>query len=332
MVFVTGGTGLLGSHLLVELSKQHDNITAIYRNQSKIERVKSVFYHYLKEEAENYFKKIIWVACDILDVPKLEEVMEGHKVIYHCAGFVSFARRDFSSLIEINRYGTANMVNVALSKKVDKFCHVSSTSAVGRKDIPSNVEITEKGKWILTEKTSGYSISKYSAEKEVWRGIHEGLNAVIVNPSIIFGYGNWDESSMKIFKRIKKGINFYSPGANAFVDARDVAKIMVTLMNQDIFNERFLCTGTNISFKEVFEKIAIQLDKKPPTFQVNKFLMGVAWRLSVLWGFITFSKPTLSRETARNAFTVAKFNSNKVKERIGHEFYGLDETIENVLR
>ena len=178
MVFVTGGTGLIGSHLLVELVQKHDHITAIYNDPKKIETVRSVMNYYLGNESSTLFDKITWKQCNILNVPLLEEVMSGHSIVYHCAATVSFKRRDFSKMIKVNRYGTANVVNICLEQKVDKLCYVSSTAAVGNKDIPSDEFVDENGKWILTDDTSGYSISKYSAEKEVWRGISLDLKAV----------------------------------------------------------------------------------------------------------------------------------------------------------
>src|SRR5690554_4512172 len=332
MVFVTGGTGLLGSHLLIELTQQHDNITAIYRNKSKIDTVRKCFDFYLSEKAELHFNKINWIECDILNIPRLEEMMIGHTIIYHCAAIVSFARRDFQHMMEINRYGTANMVNIALDIGVDKFCFVSSTAAVGTKDIPDEVEVDENGKWILTEETSGYSVTKYSAEKEVWRGMNEGLNVVIVNSSIIFGAGDWEESSMKIFKTVSKGLKFYSPGANAFVDARDVSRIMVELMNRNLFNERFLCIGENAKFKRVFDLVANALGQKPPNKKVHPLLMGITWRLSVFWAGITFSKPLITKSAANNAFSTTKYSNAKIKEAIAYEFYTLEETVENAVK
>jgi|SRR5690554_54870 len=332
MVFVTGGTGLLGSHLLVELTQQHDQITAIYRNKSKIDTVRKCFDFYLKENADQFFNKITWRACDILDIPSLEEEMEGHKIVYHSAAIVSFSKRDFSKMMEINRYGTANIVNISLDLGIEKFCFVSSTAAVGTKDIPSEVEVDENGKWILTDETSGYSVTKYSAEKEVWRGMNEGLNVVIVNPSVIFGAGDWSESSMKIFRTISKGLKFYSLGANAFVDARDVARIMVELMNHNIFNERFLCVGENAKFKHLFELISQELNQKPPSKKVNPILMGITWRLSVLWAVLTLSKPLITKSAARNAFNTTKYSNKKIKEKIDYKFYTLEETVENAVK
>ncbi len=331
MVFVTGGTGLIGSHLLVELVQRHDAVTAIYNDPEKIQTVKKVFEFYLKAESAALFGKIRWVQCNILDVGDLEEVMAGHQQIYHCAAIVSFKRRDFSKMIAVNRYGTANIVNVALSLNIKRLCYVSSTAAVGNKDVPEDELVDESNKWILTDQTRGYSISKYSAEKEVWRGIEEGLDAVIVNPSIAFGAGNWEESSMVIFDTIRKGLKFYSPGANAFVDARDVAKIMVTLMDRDIVNERFLCIGENRPFFEVFATIARQLNQPPPKYKASPLLMGIAWRLAVFWAVITFSSPVITRSSAESAFKKIKYSNKKITDRLDYDFYTLEEMVENAI-
>jgi nucleoside-diphosphate-sugar epimerase len=332
MIFVTGGTGLLGSHLLLELTRNNNKpITAIYRNKDKIAFVKSLFDHYLSGDTKEYFDRITWEKCDLLDLPRLEMLIEGHSEVYHCAALVSFKRRDFNKLMEINREGTTGILNISLAKKVEKFCFVSSTAAVGNKGINEDELVNEEGKWITSNDTSGYSISKYSAEKEVWRAAEEGLNVVIVNPSILFGAGNWRESSLVIFNTIKKGLKFYSPGANAFVDARDVASIMVQLMDKNIFGERFLCIGENAKFKTVFNLIAQHLNAKPPKYKVNKYLMGVAWRVSIFWGAITFSAPAITKSSARSAFTKIKFDNSKIRKTLNFNFMTLEEMIQNTI-
>lgn len=332
MIFVTGGTGLIGSHLLVKLSQKHDAITAIYRNQSKIETVKQCFDYYLKDQAEKYFQKITWKECDILDVPLLDDCMQGHTEVYHCAGFVSFDRRDFNDLIQINRYGTKNMVNVALSLGVEKFCYVSSTIAVGNKDIPESVEITEDEKWVKTDDTPGYSISKYSAENEVWRGMEEGLNIVIVNPSVVIGAGNWKESSLAIFDSVEKGMPFYPPGANAYVDARDVVNIMTSLMEKNIFNERYICVGENAKFKTFLDLIAKGLGKKPPSIALKPFMMQLGYYLSSIGKVLVFSRSKITKSLTKSSFGVAKFSNQKIVDTLGYKFYSLEESVDNAIK
>jgi dihydroflavonol-4-reductase len=332
-VFVTGASGLVGSHLVVALLQDDEieQITCLYRSEKRKERLEKVWQFYNPKQQNLPQNKIHWVKGNILDVSLLAEQVKGHDIVYHCAAMVSFQRKDFSKLMQINREGTANMVNVALHHQVKHFCYVSSTAAIGNKDIPEHELINEKGIWVNSDKTSGYALSKYSAEKEVWRGIEEGLNAVIVNPSVVIGAGNWSESSMVIFNSIKNGLKFYSPGANAFVDARDVAKIMVELVKRKISKERFLVVGHNLPFKVLFDEIAEQLDKPKPKYPVQKWLLGIAWRIAVFWSAITFSSPVITKSSAQSAFNVKKFDNSKIKKLLGYEFHNIEDTISNAI-
>ncbi|MCO5269634.1 MAG: NAD-dependent epimerase/dehydratase family protein [Brumimicrobium sp.] len=332
MRFVTGGTGLIGSHLLIELAQQDEPITAIYTRQHKIAQVKKLFEYYLQEEAEACFNRITWKVCDILDVSSLEEVMQGHTEVYHSAGFVSFARKDTGKLIDINRYGTANLVNLALSLGIKKFGFVSSTAAVGKKDVVEGIEITEETKWVKSSEIETYALSKYMAEKEVWRGINEGLNAVMVNPGVVIGAGDWKESSLAIFETVSKGLSYYPPGGTGYVDARDVARSLTQLMNKNIFGERYICVGVNAGFKELMDTIATQVGKKPPHKEITPFLMKIAYVFASIYSGITFSAPKLTKTVLKSSFTKTKFSNQKLKDAIGYEFYTLKESVENAVK
>jgi len=329
MIFVTGGTGLLGSHLLFELTKSDTPVKAIFRNASKLEVVKRVFKFYDQQNGLERFNSIQWVNCDVLDVVTLAEEMEDSSHVYHCAAIVSFHRRDFNAIMKVNREGTANVVNCALDLGIEKLCYVSSTAAIGNGN--NDPIVTEETKWKQSPTTSGYSIAKYSAEKEVWRGIEEGLNAVIVNPCVIIGAGDWNESSMTMFRTIDKGLKFYTEGENAFVDARDIAEIMHKLMLSDIQNERFLCIGENAAFKKLFNKIALRLHKKPPSILVKPWLMGITWRLMALISLLPRIKSPITQETARSAFGKTVYSNEKIKKTLDFKFRTLDEMVENAV-
>lgn len=330
MIFVTGGTGVLGSHLLYELTRNGESVRAIYRDESKINSVKRVFDHYNPSEGRHYFSKIEWIECDVLDLIALEDAMQGCVLVYHCAALVSFQKKDFFKMMKINRQGTANIVNLSLDLKVRKLCFVSSTAAVSQDPQRTNEALVEKNKWIQTPETSGYAISKYSSEKEVWRGIEEGLDAVIINPSMILGAGSWNESSLTILRTIASGFKFYTHGSNAFVDARDVATGMVQLMNSDVKNERFLCTGQNVAFRTLFTLVAEQMHVKPPSIYAGPFLSGIARRLDYLISIFT-GKRSLTKETVLSAQAKTVYDSSKIKNAIGIEFRSLDETIRNAI-
>lgn len=328
MVFVTGGTGLLGSHVLVELSKRGRSIRALKRNTSDLTNVKRVFAFYLKNESKALFNSIDWVDGDINDVSSLQDTMQGCNEVYHCAGYVSFWRKDFKKLMKINKTGTANMVNVALSLGVDKFSHVSSTAAVGRNELSSSY--TESNKWITSPLNSNYAVSKYSAEMEVWRAQEEGLNVSIVNPSVILGAGNWEDSSLTLFLNVEKGIKFYTEGTNAFVDARDVAFCMAELMDQNVFGERYLTISENVCFRDLFFMIADEIGTKRASIKVKPWMAAIAWRLEMVKSIVG-SKPKITKETAHSAMNESFYSNEKVRTKLNHNFITIKASIQNAV-
>lgn len=342
MIYVTGGTGLLGSHLLVELTKEDNTIRAIYRSENKLNQTKKIFQYYFSDNWENHFSKIEWVKGNILDIPFLMESMTNCEYVYHCAALVSFHKGDFNRLVKLNREGTANIVNVSLALRIKKLCYVSSTAAIGTStsSVPISTSstsnatelISEKTKWKNTPTTSGYSISKYNAEREVWRGIEEGLNAVMVNPCVILGAGNWNDSSLTIFRTLQKGLKFYPPGKNATVDARDVAEIMVHLMNSDIQAERFLCIGSNQSFYELMSEISKQLNVKTPSIKTSRFVVEIARRITWFLSLFSSKKPSITKETVQSLFGERAYDNSKIKAAIGFEFRSLEDTVSNAIK
>jgi dihydroflavonol-4-reductase len=332
MILVTGATGLLGMHVVYSLALEGNKIRALYRNPEKIEFVNQLIRFYSPEQSEVISKSIEWFHCDIEDLVQLEDAFDSITDVYHCAAVVSFTTSDFSGMMETNRTGTANVVNIAIEKKIRKLCHVSSTAAVGKSSKNNHDIVVEANKWEQSVDTSGYAITKYSAEKEVWRGIEEGLNAVIVNPCVILGPGNWNESSLTLFRTIHKGLHFYPPGANAIVDVRDVVSRMRQLMNMPISSERFLIIGKNLSFKELFDVIATRMGKKTPKFSVQPWMMGIAWRIASVYSFITGKPASLSRQTASSAFSTTRYSTDKIDAILPIPYFSLEEAVDNTIR
>ena len=325
MIFVTGGTGLLGRNVLIELLRRGEKIRALKRATSDLSMVRSVFRHYLGDTAEDEFGKIEWVDGDLLDLLSLRDGMAGCNVVYHCAATVSFLKRDFRKLMKVNREGTANVVNTALELGVDHLCYVSSTASVGKKEGKELRD--ENDKWVRSPENSGYSISKYSAEMEVWRGIEEGLPAVIVNPGLILGAGDWNDSSVSIFKVVKKGLLFFTPGVNGFVDARDVARIMTELSEKKIFNQRFLLISENLPFRTLFDWIADAFGVKRPSVRTTSLMAGLAWRWEGLLGFLFGRKQNITRETAKSAMHISTYSNEKIKAELGYEFIPIHQSV-----
>ena len=325
MIFITGGTGVLGTQLLFDLTHDSTPIRALYRSERKKNQALSFFLHFDPENGQRRFDLIEWVIGNILDVPTLTEAMKDCSHVYHCAAMVSFDSKDYFQLMEINREGTANIVNVALSLNIEKLCYVSSTAAIGGSDTEM---ITEQTKWKNTPTTTGYSISKHSAEKEVWRGIEEGLNTVMINPCVILGAGNWNDSSLTIFRTVQKGMRYYPPGKNAIVDARDVSNCMIRLMNSNISNERFLCVGSNQSFHKLMTTIADVLSVKAPNKLVKRWMVSTARYLLQFNSWFTGKRPSITKETVNSLFSERTYDNSKIKETLNVEFHDLRSTIE----
>ncbi|MFT4753420.1 MAG: dihydroflavonol-4-reductase [Salibacteraceae bacterium] len=323
-VFVTGGTGLIGSHLLLNLVKSGENIRALRRESSQLDAVKKVFAHY---GLESLFSKVDWIVGDITDVVSLEEALNGVTHVYHAAALVSFDPKQKKQLYQINIKGTENVVNACINKKITKLCYVSSTAAIGKSK--EGVIVTEKNKWDEEEVTSNYAISKHYAENEVWRGIAEGLPAVMVNPCVIIGPGDVTRSSGTLFGTLKNGLRFYTSGSNAFVDVRDVADAMIMLMESPLEEERFLLIGENLTYKSLFEKIAKSLGVKPPTILVKGFLVDLAWRVEKIKSFITRKAPMVTSESAKSAVSNTSFSNQKMIDATGFSFRSIDEATQN---
>ncbi len=329
MIFVTGGTGLVGAHLLFDLISSGKKVKALKRVSSNTKQVLKIFSFY-SDKSEQLFNKIEWVNGDILDHYSLEDALNGATEVYHCAAIVSFDPSDRKKMITNNVEGTANLVNVCIEKNISKLCYVSSVAALGKQK--GDEPITEETNWIPSKKHSGYSESKFFSETEIWRGIEEGLDCIIVNPSIILGPGNWNDGSPKLFKTVNDGLKFYTKGVTGYVAVTDVTKVMVALMGDTRFenckNQRFLLSAENISFHEIFQTIAKSLGKPAPRYFASDFLMGVAWRLIAIVSLLTFKKPLITRDTAMSANNKNYFDGSKISDYVDFTYQSISETIQ----
>lgn len=314
MILVTGATGLVGSHLLQALLNKGEKVRALYR--SVIPQIPGS-------------EKIDWVKGDILDVLSLEEAMQGVQQVYHCAAIVSFHPSQRKHLHHVNIEGTANVVNASLDAGISKMVFMSSVAALGR--IREDVMIDETMNWTPETSNSEYGKSKYMAEMEVWRGIGEGLNAVIVNPVIILGAGDWSSGSTAIFKSAYDEFPWYTEGMSGFVDVQDVVKAMITLMESGMSAERFIISGDNLPYRSVFTMIANAFGKKPPHKKVTVWMAAIVWRLEAIKSKFTGKSPLLTKETAKTARAKVRFNNQKLLHAIpAFQYTSMEESIKRI--
>lgn len=315
-VFVTGATGLVGFHLIKALLKNNFTVKALYHSTKPAQ--------FLHENVE-------WIEGDILDISLLCEILPEVQQVYHCAGLVSFHPSQKQQLYHVNVEGTANMVNASLEAGVEKFLFVSSVAALDKGKTNENGFITEEQFWEPPRFSNAYAQSKYLAEMEVWRGVGEGLKAVIVNPAIILGNANWSKGSTELFQSVYKEFPWYTEGVNGFVDVQDVVRAIILLMNSNVEAERFILCAENISYKDLFTQIALAFQKQPPHKKVTPFLAELIWRIESLKYIITKKAPMITKDTARTALQTVRFDNSKLLKQFPHFSYTpLQQTIERI--
>ena len=315
MILVTGGTGLVGAHLLLTLAGGAQKVRALYRSEAAVAKTRNLFT--LKNNPN--FDAIEWVKGDIIDIPSLEIAFQGIAIVYHCAAYISFEPKDEDILRKVNIEGTANVVNCALDFGVTKFCHVSSIAALGDAKNPSDT-ITEETEWNPEVRHGDYAISKYGAEMEVWRAWQEGLNVVIVNPGLIFGEGFWDAGSGKIFKAVHKGQYFYTKGTCGIVAVEDVVKAMIQLMAADTNGERYTVVAKDVSYKAILDTIADGMKKSSPSVYASPLLTAVAWRIDWLFSKVLRQKRKLTRSMAKSSHNFENYDNSKIAAKLNFNF------------
>ncbi len=309
MILVTGGTGLVGSHLLLKLAQQGKKIRATYRKGSNLERVKIIFSYYSKNAVE-LFDVIEWTEADLNDIPKLTLAFKDITYVYHCAAYISFDPSDYKKLRNVNIKGTANIVNLCISNAIKKLCYVSSIATLGH----HSKNINEETYWSGNQDQSVYAISKYGAEMEVWRGTQEGIPTVIVNPGVIIGPGFWNTGSGLLFKLAYKGQSYAAKGVTAYVDVKDVVLAMTQLMNSSIENERYILASANVSYQEIMSMICKTLHVKSPKKVASKVLLSIRWRADWLFSKVLRRKRRLTKELAKTLFKKSFYSSDKIQK------------------
>lgn len=318
MILVTGASGFLGQHLVRQLSRQGKTIRAIYHKNSPTEVLQQL-------------PGVHWQQCDLLDLFAVEEILNGIDAIYHCAAIVSFHPADKERMLHFNVESTVNIVNEALVQNVRKMVFVSSVAALGRNE--NNKDITEEEQWEESSYNSNYGLSKHLSEIEVWRGVAEGLDAVIVNPTIMLGAGNWNEGSARLMTVVNKEFPFYTEGINGWVDVEDVVEAMTQLMESEITGERFILCEGNYAYKEIFSQMADALNKRPPHIKATKLMTSMVWRWNLLKSILFGAAITVTKETAKTAQRRTYYDNSKLKMYLPQfQYTTMQSTIERMAK
>lgn len=323
-MIVTGANGFLGSYVVAALLKKGHSVTGLKRASASV----TWFDRILKIELGDAYTSLInhftWQEADVLDIIALDEIIKEGDTVFHCAAMVAFNSKTADEMMSVNIQGTTNVVNACITAKVKKLIHVSSTAALGRSG--KNTPISEQTEWKDSDHNTRYAISKHLSELEVWRGIEEGLNAAIVNPAIILGFGNPEQGSCRLFKNIAEGIRFYTNGVNGFVGVKDVAAVMIQLGENNITAERFLLVSENKSYCEIFMGMAKSLGVKAPSIELKK---SYRWLLVQAARVVQFfnHRSSITPETIRTSLAENHYENNKARTVLNYTFQPIDVVI-----
>lgn len=324
MILITGATGLVGSHLLLDLLESGRAVRALYRTEARKQAVRRLFAFYGKEAL---FADIQWLRADITDIPSLEPAFDGIAHVYHCAALISFNPDDENRLRKVNIEGTANIVNLCLARGVRKLCHISSVAALGDLNEGETVN-TEASDWNPERLHNDYAISKYGAEMEVWRGQQEGLSTVILNPGIIIGPMTCKSGgTAELFARIENGQTFYTLGKTAVVAVDDVVRAAILLMGSGIEAEKFILSAENHTYRDLMVSVADALGTARPKYHAQKWMTSLAWRADWLLSATGIKRRTLSKAGARSLHAAEEIVSDKIRSQVGFTFSPLSDAI-----
>ena len=326
MDLVTGATGILGSHVLFSLAKRGHRVRAAKRPASDISRVQELFRYY-SGNSPRLFDLVEWVDLDVLDYPAIEECISGVTNVYHCAGLVSFDPADRKRLFRVNEQGTRNIVNACLHAGNVNLCHASTIGTISNSDHPV---LDESVFWKKSGSESDYALSKYGAEREVWRGIEEGLDAVIVNPGVIIAPVFWEQSSGRIFRKCFSGNPYYTTGSAAYISASDTAEAMISLTEGRHFGNRYILAEGNYDLRFILTRIQENFGRRPPLISVPKSVMYTMASLMRFFGIFTSKPPVLTKSLVNSAYNRQIYSNSKIKEVLGFSFEPVPDVLDKV--
>jgi dihydroflavonol-4-reductase len=324
VILITGTTGLLGSHLTAALLLQNKKVRALYRDKSKTENARQILSYYTND-TDKYFSEIEWFEADVTDYFSLQEAFTGVTEVYHCAGLVSFDENDRKQLYAVNAEGTAHVINTCLEKGVQKFCHVSSVATLQVQTHKKYID--EFSVWKTASGNSSYAITKYRGEFEAWRGAAEGLNVLVVNPSVILGSGCWGQSSTQLITRCRKGLPFYTEGITGYVDVRDVATCMIRLMDENKFGQRYILNAENCSFKEVTHQLQKNFGKPTAKIKAGTFLLNAALFGDIIKSLYTQKRPIINKNMVQTVLSKSYYDNTKVCAALNFRFRSVSESL-----
>ena len=314
MILITGANGLVGSFLCRELAQRGQKVRALVRAHSDCSLLEDV-----KEQID-------FIMGDVKDIGSLIDAMDGVDYVIHTAAVISFWKGRKEEMFQVNVEGTANVVNAAIVRGIKKFIHISSVAAIGRK--AGTILVDESSKWEESSLNTAYANTKYLAELEVYRGMEEGLNALIINPSVILGPGMKGTSSVRLFEYVKNQNKYYTEGYMNYIDVRDLVESIIVLLENNDSDGRYIISAGKISYQGFFHAVAKELNCSPPHIKATSWMREIVWRAELIKTFFSGKEPLITKETARSANMYFEYSSAKFLNQTNFIFRPLTDTVQ----
>ena len=257
----------MGSHLTAELLREGCSVRLIVRNAGKTDLLKATL---RRMGVADRYDRIEFRQTALNNPHTLREAVRGTQVLFHCAAQVSFDPERADDIVSSNTEITTHIVNSCLECGVGLLVHCSSIATLGEPRHEGE-PVTESCTLDSPVGKSAYAISKIYAENIVRRGIAQGLKAVIVNPAIVIGEGNWTSGSSLLIAFGARGGFFYTRGVKSYVDVRDVARAMVLLAQRpETAGSRFILSADSLSFRDFFGIVARAAGRPAPSTPIGE--------------------------------------------------------------
>lgn len=328
-VAVTGGTGLIGSHLVAELLKRGCRVKLLVRDMRRVGQLHKTL---SRMEADSYFGRIEFYETELNNPHTLAAALTDMEVVFHCAALVTFDPERADEVVLVNTEITTHVVNACLQCGVGLMVHISSIATLGSCRLGQRA-IDET--CILNNPVgrSPYSVSKIYAENAVQRGMVEGLRAVIVNPSVVIGEGDLNSSSSRLVAYAMHRRVFYTKGVKGYVDVRDVARAAVRLAETpQAVGKRFIVSAENLTFGTLFSMAARISDHWPPLIPLGRRVLTGIYKVEKLLNKWFGRRPILSEALIANACDMSYYDNSRMKNLLNFTYTPIRETLERVIR
>ncbi|HEX5035593.1 MAG TPA: SDR family oxidoreductase [bacterium] len=311
-ILVTGATGFVGSHVVRKLLQKGHEVRVLRRSASSTKMLEGL--------------SVETAIGDVTDRTSVFQAAEGCEGVFHVAGHVSFWRGTHEIQKRINVDGTRNVVEASLAHKVKRLVHTSTIAAIGYAPDGQVGDETIPYNWWPYR--LNYNNTKFLAQEEVRRGVEKGLDAVIVNPSIVFGPGDLNlNAGAMIFQAARGKIAVYPRGGGCTCSVEDVAQGHVLAFEKGKTGELYILGGDNYSWKDLFTIICEVVGRPPPKIRVP----GAAFQLfSLGWDLVsrvTHKEPALTPESARITLKTVFYSSEKAVRELGYAISPFRDTI-----